>query len=318
MVAKNIVICCDGTGNEYCRKNKTNVIRTSEIATRTDRQLIYYDPGVGTGGNEYTKAEELKDLATGDGLQKNIEDAYRYLMETYRQGDQIYLFGFSRGAFTVRSLAGMLYHCGLLHTKLHNLVEFASKIYNDEDGDLDAGFKKTYCRPCPVHFIGVWDTVESLAFNGECFHDDRLNPEVKNAYHAVAIDEKRKKFPPSLWDETAIHQGQTIEQIWFAGVHSDVGGWYPERGLSDIALQWMLNKANKHGLELDQAKMKELNPNSQGKMHKSYTGLWRALGREERQVLEGAKVHRSVQQRITETDYRPAMGTLPTNITWVD
>ncbi len=315
---KNIVICCDGTGNEYSQKNKTNVVRTSEIAVRNDQQLVYYDPGIGTGGNEYTWIEAKKEGATGGGLQKNIEDAYRYLMDVYQQGDQIYLFGFSRGAFTVRSLAGMLHHCGLLHAELHNLVESASKIYNDDDDDLDAGFKETYCRPCPVHFVGVWDTVESLAFSDECFHDDRLNPEIKNAYHAVSIDEKRKNFPPSLWDETVLRPDQTLEQVWFAGVHSDVGGWYPERGLSDITLKWMLDNAKKYGLTIDPAKMKELKPDPQGKQHKSYTRMWKLLGTHKRTIPDGSKVHKSVQQRIDETDYLPVMGKLPTDIEWVD
>ncbi len=303
-MTKNIVICCDGTGNEY-GKNKTNVILTSEISINDDKQLIYYGSGVGTGGFDYGIIETLKDQATGGGLQKNIDEAYRYLMQTYQAGDNIFLFGFSRGAFTVRLLAGMLNHCGLLYENKHNLIEYASKIYNNDD-DLDAGFKKDHCRPCPIHFIGVWDTVESLIGDAnDRSHDSRLNKEIKHAYHAVSIDEKRKDFPPSLWDERNKSAEQIIEQVWFAGVHSDVGGWYPERGLSDIALEWMLRHAEHHGLKLDEEKMTQLKPNPKGKIHKSYTGFFKIRGTHERQIPKGSKIHDSVKCRMDKTGYFP-------------
>ena len=314
---KNIIICCDGTGNEY-GVNKTNVVRTCEIATNDDSQLVYYDPGVGTGGLEYEESkQDIIDKATGDGLQKNVEDAYRYLMKVYEPNDKVYLFGFSRGAFTARSLAGMLSHCGLLRFGLDNLVEYASKLYNHDD-DMVTGFKEDFCRPCPVHFIGVWDTVESLAGDAsDKFHDYRLNPEIKYAYHAVAIDEMRKKFPPCMWDETNISKGQTMEQVWFAGVHSDVGGWYPERGLSDIALRWMLEKAKPCGMKLDQKKFDEVKGDFAGKQHKSYTGFWKAMGTHKRQVPPGGKVHKSVEERMEKTGYKPVKP-LPDDVVWVD
>ena len=173
---KNIVICCDGTGNEYGRNN-TNVVETYVLAAKNDRQVTYYDPGVGTGGWEYHEEDgtlrSLSDQATGYGLQKNVEDAYRYLMGHYEDGDAVYLFGFSRGAFTVRALAGILYKCGLLGADAGNLVEYASKVYNTPDNDTVAqGFRTVFGRSCPVHFIGVWDTVESLVMNaGKRFHD---------------------------------------------------------------------------------------------------------------------------------------------------
>jgi len=173
---KNIVICSDGTGNEYGRNN-TNVVHTYTLAVKDNKQIAFYDPGVGTGGWEYeeeTRSLKAKhDQITGTGLQKNVEDAYRILMACYEAGDKLYLFGFSRGAFTVRSLAGMLYKCGLLRRANGNLVEFASKIYNTRGNDrIAAGFKANFCRPCPVYFIGVWDCVESLVLNaGKKFHN---------------------------------------------------------------------------------------------------------------------------------------------------
>ena len=177
---KNIVICCDGTGNEY-GKNNTNVVETYGLAKKSSTQIAYYDPGVGTGGWTYDeesgKLRAFTDQGTGSGLQKNVNDAYRYLMEVYEEQDHIFLFGFSRGAFTVRSLAGMLHKVGLLERNADNHLEYAAKIYNRRtNARVAAGFRATFSRPAPVHFIGVWDTVESLVLNeGKRWADARLN-----------------------------------------------------------------------------------------------------------------------------------------------
>ncbi len=309
---KNIVICCDGTGHEYGRNN-TNVVETYSLSVKNNDQIAFYDPGVGTGGWEYNEESGLlrakHDSATGHGLQKNVEDAYRFLMESYDKDDRVYLFGFSRGAFTVRSLAGMIYKCGLLRSGSDNLVEYASKIYNTEDNDeIAAGFKIAFSRSCPVHFIGVWDTVRSLVLNaGKKFHNARLNPEVKYGYHAISIDEKRKDFPPCLWDESRTTADQIIEQVWFAGVHSDVGGWYDERGLSNVTLRWMMDKAIKCGMQVDKKQLKNYQPNPHDKKHESYSGFWKFRGSHIREIPEGASIHRSVAERMrkTKNGYRP-------------
>ncbi len=299
---KNIVVCCDGTGNEYGRNN-TNVVETYVLAVKDESQVVYYDPGVGTGGWEYHEESSVLrakgDQATGYGLQKNVEDAYRFLMGCYEDGDRLYLFGFSRGAFTVRSLAGMLYKCGLLGADAGNLVEYAAKLYNTDNNDEVAqGFRREFGRKCPVHFIGVWDTVESLVLNaGKRFHDARLNPEVIYGFHALAIDEKRRDFPPSLWNESNVQSRQTIEQVWFAGVHADVGGWYDERGLSNIALHWMLGKAMQHGLRVDKDKLTEYQRDPHDEMHLSYTGFWKFRGQRQRKIPQGAMIHESVFKR---------------------
>lgn len=303
---KSIVICCDGTGNEY-GENNTNVVETYTICTKAKDQVVYYDPGVGTGGWEYLEGKPwgkslraVNDEATGDGLQKNVDDAYAFLMETYQAGDKLYLFGFSRGAFTVRSLAGMLYKVGLLPPDNDNLIEYASKLYNTE-GNLKVahGFKDTFSQPCPVHFIGVWDTVSSLAMNAKKkWHNSSLNPEAKYGYQALAIDEQRKDFPPCLWEEKNLAQGQKIEQVWFAGVHSNVGGWYDERGLSNIALHWMMGKAKARGLKISAAELNKRKPNPHDKLHDSRTGFWNFRGKNVREVPNGSNVHKSVFERI--------------------
>ena len=168
---RNIVVCCDGTGNEYGRNN-TNVVETYALARKKATQIAYYDPGVGTGGWAYDEESgvlrALTDQGTGAGLQKNVNDAYRYLMDVYQgpEADRIFLFGFSRGAFTVRSLAGMLHKVGLLGRNADNHLEYAAKIYNRQGNARVAdGFKRTFSRQAPVHFIGVWDTVESLVLH---------------------------------------------------------------------------------------------------------------------------------------------------------
>ena len=168
---KNIVTCCDGTGNEY-GKNNTYVVETYALAKKTATQLAYYDPGVGTGGWAYNEESgvlrAMTDQGTGAGLPKNVNDAYRYLMEVYEgpEASRIFLFGFSRGAFTARSLAGMLHKVGLLERNADNHLEYAAKIYNQQRNTrLAAGFKATFSLPAPLHFIGVWDTVESLVLN---------------------------------------------------------------------------------------------------------------------------------------------------------
>lgn len=320
MAIKNIVVCCDGTGNEY-GKNNTNVVETYALAMKTASQLAYYDPGVGTGGWAYNEESgvlrALSDQGTGAGLQKNVNDAYRYLMEVYEgpETSRIFLFGFSRGAFTVRSLAGMLHKVGLLEPNAGNHLEYAAKIYNQSrNARVAAGFKATFSRPAPVHFIGVWDTVESLVLNeGKRWANARLNPEIAFAYHALAIDEKRRDFRPCLWDERNRGEGQTLEQVWFAGVHSDVGGYHPERGLANISLHWMLGKAADAGMEVNQRRLrgKRYRPDPDGPSQESYTGFWRFRGRHVRKIPQGSRIHRSVWDREANLSNRYSPANLP-------
>jgi uncharacterized protein (DUF2235 family) len=313
-MSKKIVLCCDGTGNEYGPRN-TNIVGMFEAIVRNDQQIAFYDPGVGTfdvfGRTVGKKLGILLGEAFGWGLQRNIEDAYRYLMDRFVPGDQVYLFGFSRGAFTVRALAGMLYKCGLLQKGSRNLIPYASKIYNVRENDeIAKGFKETYCHDCKPYFIGVWDTVGSLGYlYGKRFFNTRLNGTITYGYQAVSMDEKRKKFPVSLWDETREQAGQTIEQVWFAGVHSDVGGSYPERGLSDCALHWMLHKAQDAGLILKLGWEDRIHPQPTDPMaqHESRKGFWKLWNPTQRDIPPGALIHQSVFDRINANiGYRPA------------
>ena len=314
----------DGTGNEY-GENVTNVVETYKLAKKTKDQIVFYDPGVGTGGYHYDEGTGIVkaayDSATGTGIHKNIEQAYTYLMEVYEQNDKIFLFGFSRGAFAVRSLAGMLHKVGLLPADHDNQLEYASKYYLDKDyHHLCKGFKADFCRPCPVHFIGVWDTVDSrLLHEDSHFTDTKLNSEVNFAYHAVSIDEKRKNFPVSLWEENNLTSGQTMEQVWFAGVHSNVGGWYTSRDLSSIALCWMIKKAIAQavGLKIDKAMFnKRIKENkADGDIHESCEGFWAFLGKNSRVIPKKSLIHKSVIDRSNKVSgYIPK---LPKNYTVV-
>lgn len=310
---KNIVVCCDGTGNEYGRNN-TNVVKLYEAIAHNANQIAFYDPGVGTfsilGRRVGRPVGIILGKAFGYGLRQNIEDAYRYLMDWYEPGDSLFLFGFSRGAYTVRALAGMLYRCGLLQNGNVNLLPYVSKIYHTGDPDnIASGFKRTFCRECRPHLIGVWDTVGSLGwFLGRTFFDATLNCHVKYGYHAVSIDERRKKFSVSLWDESRKANHQTIEQIWFAGVHSDVGGGYPETGLSDIALEWILEKAEAQGLQLNEDWHTALAPDPSSCLHNSRTGWWRLWRPACRRIPQVSLVHCSVIARMNDQklDYKPA------------
>ena len=209
----------------------------------------------------------------------------------------------------------MLHKCGLLRPDVENLIPYASKIYNTEEIGLERvseGFKQTFARPCPVHFIGVWDTVGSLVLSaGRRFHDTILNPEVANAYHAVSIDERRKDFPVSLWDESEVFAGQTIEQVWFAGVHSDVGGWFEERGLPNITLQWMLGKALGCGMKLDEKALASYTPDPHCKFHESFQGFWKFRRSRRRKIPVGASIHESVFKRIGRKSNKYAPNNLP-------
>ena len=313
-MGKNIVICCDGTGQEF-GKNNTNVVELYSVSRKFDQQLTFYDPGVGTGGWEYDDEDGVNlqakaDQATGRGLQKNVNDAYRILMSTYEPGDHVYLFGFSRGAFTVRSLTGMLYKVGLLERHHDNLIEYAAELYNQHDNDeVATQFRNTFGRTCPVHCLGVWDTVDSLVLNaGERFHAPEITPETTYAFQALSIDEQRSDFPPSVWDETKVRGDQKIEQVWFAGVHSDVGGGYPERGLANCSLLWMLDRAQSAGLHIDaDTASQRYTPDPLDTLHHSNSGIWVIRGTHIRQPSEGARIHKSTIERIDadSTDYNP-------------
>jgi uncharacterized protein (DUF2235 family) len=314
-MSKNIVVCCDGTGNLYC-ENNTNVIRLFEIIEKgSQEQVAYYDPGVGTLGSRVAvtrigkKVTRILGLAFGYGMTRNIEEAYEFLMDNYNEGDKIYLFGFSRGAWTVRALGGLLGKCGILHKNMKNQVPYALKLYRDKDENTKKrakGFKRTFSREGLPYFVGVWDTVKTLGpFRAYTFHDCFLNEKIPYGYHALAINEKRKKFAYVPWKPP--RGKQIIEQVWFPGVHCDVGGSYNEAGLAEVALKWMIDKAESCGLKINQEKYHEIRMNCLDKKHNSYKGGWKILGTRIREVKPGDMVHLAVYERIEKNkDMRPS------------
>lgn len=265
IAGKNIVICCDGTGN-VIGTDHTNVVKlVRSIKKDVPGQCVFYDPGVGTEGAQGALTRVAKaitkilGLAIGTGIHDNIKEAYLYLMNHYEKGDRVFLFGFSRGAYTVCALAGILHKCGLLEKGNDNLVSLALHTYqNCAKDDIEAQnttklFKATFGKECKPYFLGIWDTVASVgwASNGNPF-PSTSSPDVKHVRHAISIDERRIKFPVKLWEAS---EGQIVKEVWFPGVHSDVGGGYEESesGLSKIALEWMLyeaqNNKEEDGLE---------------------------------------------------------------------
>lgn len=282
---KRIAICCDGTWNspdqnkdEHGVPSPTNVVKVAQaIKMHGDdgkEQKIFYDAGVGAAGNFVKKAWEG---ATGAGLTRNIKEAYAFLINHYEPGDELFFFGFSRGAFTVRSLAGLIRNCGLLRKDALDKVDRAIEIYKSRDA-IDAPstnesilFRRTYAVEdiTQIKFIGVWDTVGALGnpllLNGvttsrHSFHDYELSYSIQNAFHALAIDEKRRHFTPALWHQKPENKGtQVLQQAWFAGVHTNVGGGYSMTGLSDLALEWMAEKAGLCGLDLETIPMPDAN-----------------------------------------------------------
>lgn len=263
-MTKNIVICCDGTGNEF-GESKSNVVKLYKMLVHDDSQITYYHPGVGTMGARNALSGPSKwwtkviGLAFGYGISDNIADAYQFLMRTFAPGDQVYVFGFSRGAYTARALCGMLHIIGLLREDNEGLIPYSIRMIKENTIDfaVAADFKKTFCRECKPHFVGVWDTVSSVGwvYNVAHFPGTKAthNPDMSIIRHAVSIDERRAFFRQNLFG--APHDAQQdVKEVWFAGVHSDVGGSYPESEsqLSKIALQWMVNEAEPAGLRVDQ------------------------------------------------------------------
>ena len=279
-MSKRLVVCCDGTWNTPDQGGEdpspTNVTRLAlQVVERPDQRL-HYIPGVGT-----SRGERLRGGVFGIGLSRNVRDGYRWLVENYEPGDELFLFGFSRGAFTARSLAGLIRNCGILRRELGDKVDVAYDLYRSarpEEHPNSAGaelFRKVHSHaPVGIHVLGVWDTVGALGIPGRGFnainkrwrfHDTTLSSSVSAAFHALAVDERRGAYVPTLWTEPdrrieppsagpvgcACPAGREVAQVWFSGVHSDVGGGYPESELADVTFRWMTQRAAAHGLVLD-------------------------------------------------------------------
>lgn len=350
---KNVVVCCDGTGNEIS-ENISNVLKLYRTVRKTGKtepqQVVFYDPGVGTLArpNPWTKLKQdtvtVLGLAAGYGLDENVLRAYTFLINHYEDGDDIFLFGFSRGAYTVRVLAGLIHKVGLLSPQQCNLADAALTAYKQasaaiveqEDAetadflpaegdetpqaqprsrdDQASQFARIVSARWPtIKFLGVWDTVASVivprpdrfyTFSLQKLAFTQSNPSVRVFRQAIAIDERRRMFRLEPWEEpqtfnynrfsaTNNAEPQDSLQVWFAGVHADIGGGYPEAasGLSKFPLLWMIEEAAKHGLAVNRQTVNHLAwgiqrkgspfsyvaPDIRQDQHQSMTTAWRML-----------------------------------------
>jgi uncharacterized protein (DUF2235 family) len=344
---KRLVICCDGTWNQLMSSYPTNVVKFAQSIKYTAKdktpQLIFYLSGCGTGVNRLI--DYVGGGAFGWGIDQIIQDAYQLLCMNYDANaqDEIYLVGFSRGAYIVRCLAGMIYQCGLLkrskireipkayqmyrNSKIQPNDPIAQKFREDNSKKMEKiDVQKDYLKHrVPIKMLGCWDTVGALGLPDISsllpisqlwnqryeFYDPTLSPIVENAFHAVAIDEKRKVFPSTPMVKNAKNPDQVVEEVLFAGEHGCIGGGTKEyRGLSDYTLKWMLNKAKKLGLEFDVNQLDkefQLKPDPNTEFNNSVTGFY-ALGGEQWRPIKSSKVaiHYSVIKRLkARPDYRP-------------
>jgi uncharacterized protein (DUF2235 family) len=356
------VLCLDGTNNEP-EHDDTNVVRIFDLAYKNDKQLVYYDPGVGTMGargavtrfgKELTR---IAGLVAGHGVHDNIEEAYTWLSRNYQKDDRIYVFGFSRGAYTARALTGMLDTVGLLRPGTENLVPYAVKLYAQSgpprtDGDVDPEaevakgkywklrreFRRKFGNPefpssfdtsrRQVHFLGVWDTVKSVGWLNLKARIEmarwpytRKIENVEIARHAMAIDEKRRPYGIYRFDrDTVANSDGRYQEMWFAGVHSDVGGQFPDdHKLSDIALSWMVKEAEKAEFAVNKTKYKRMldvsfadelpDEYALGKIHQAEWPWWFAGGWARREILPGDDIHPSVYYRVehSKEPYKPKL-----------
>ena len=322
---KRIIICCDGTWNEP-DIDPTNVVKLVRCIQPTaadgTQQVVFYNQGVGTG----SKVDRMVGGALGKGVAKNVRDCYRFLVHNYEDQDEIYCFGFSRGAYTARAFAGLVSAIGIMNKSGLEELPKAYQYYRTPPDERPNAIYDQNPRP-DIRMIGVWDTVGALGAPTPLlgrlttpwvgFFDTHLSPIVKHAYHALALDERRAAFSPDLWTGIPTDD-QVIEQCWFRGAHSDVGGGYKETGLSDIALLWMVEKAEALGLEFDHRYLDRLTePNPVMASHDSYSTLYRLMGLigpgEERRYLRGSReerpinvtVHESVMAAIDAGTYKP-------------
>ena len=341
-MTRNLVLCTDGTWNRPDQRDRdrvvpSNVVKVARALSGKTKagteQRVYYDTGVGTGG----RWDHLKGGLFGIGLLENVKQAYFALGSSYRNEDKLFLFGFSRGAYTARSLAGLIGLCGIPDRNkdddISAAVNSAIRIYRTRPGQTRSREASTHAERFShtrdgrlvrdIHFIGVWDTVGALGvplkhlrFIGahrHAFHDVSLGDHVSYAYHALAIDERRKPFRPSLWSAANVHRGQTVSQVWFPGVHSNVGGGYVDAGLSDRTFLWMCANAKNAGLGFHTEYIRRrVDPNLYGELRDSMKWYYRILGPYPRPIPEpnaaaGETIHWSARQRlefVTEIAYR--------------
>jgi uncharacterized protein (DUF2235 family) len=316
-MGKNIVILSDGTGQEGGKKagRNSNVYGIfNMLEDRTDDQIVFYDPGLGTGRRKVTGN------VGGMGISRNIKEAYTFLVEHFQADDQIYLIGFSRGAATVRSLSSFIHHFGILPRSRPDLIKQAYKIYkkrskeplNERAEEFVGRHHTMWTR---IKFIGCYDTVAALGLPWtpasvaldriplfqHRFHDLKLSESVETAVQALAIDDERKTFHPVLWDPETLDD-QSVHQVWFTGMHTDVGGGYIEHGLSDISLVWLTEQAVECGVRIYPGRKGKTAEDATDMMHDSRGSRMKKLYRSEVRSWDSSRsdkpiVHESVSVR---------------------
>jgi uncharacterized protein (DUF2235 family) len=340
---KRIITCSDGTWNKpgelfdgkYLQTNVQKMFEAICKKVTPEKgeeiyQIKFYDEGVGSEGSFWSR---LIGGATGKGIDDNIKDIYKFIVWNYEPGDELFLFGFSRGAYTARSLAGLIRNCGILKDNDLTLIDQAYQIYRnrgnsslDPNGERATAFRKKNSHPLQrIKFVGVWDTVGALGIPVHFFqwldkqkyefHDTTLSSLIENAFQALAVDEKRKNFAPALWTLSENVKERTVdqimEQVWFPGVHSNVGGGYPQSGLSDLALDWLLEKSKQCGLGFDEDYLtRNIHPDSTDTLYDSKTGIFRLLPDFQRKVkvspFSNESIHPSVDERMQKVNtYKP-------------
>ncbi|MFF8941608.1 DUF2235 domain-containing protein [Streptomyces sp. NPDC014864] len=349
-MSRRIVMCLDGTGNQVGADHPTNVVRLLEMLEADDpaRQLVYYDPGVGTMSSATARGplgrrlSRLSGLALGTGLKTNLAEAYTYLMRNWQPGDAVHVFGFSRGAYTARALVGMLNKPGLMRPGSENLVPYAvAKYAFNHDIDTSerevARFSHAFCRrteneplwavvkqnnprqvshhAVPVAYLGIWDTVKAAGIlrlgNLRWPYTHQL-PNAARIRHAVSLDETRRPYREFLVTPRPGHLKETAQEVWFCGVHSDVGGTFAHAEnaplLSTIPLKWIVDGVLR---ELDfrpdaYAETCAVTEEFADAPVHANGRLWMLAGRRSRPVPEDATLHASVRlRRERDPGYRP-------------
>jgi uncharacterized protein (DUF2235 family) len=332
---KRLILCGDGTWNirdqldENGKRRPTNVTKVARAIRPQDsqgvEQIVFYHDGVGTRG----PMDKATGGAFGHGIEETIRNLYRFIVYNYVAGDELFFFGFSRGAFTVRTLAGFMKKIGLIEKDDDYYVPDMYACYEANKGRGTPEWERAFHRvkgqgPCPpIKFIGVWDTVGALgapgvigkvasSLNGNKYdyHDVQLNDSIQNACHALAIDERRRPFMPNVWQRPPGWLGN-LEQAWFPGVHSNIGGGNTPDGLANEALHWIVAKARALGLEFDDAYLAFFEPHWDSNLHDSMSAKYRLFGAYERPIgdhaVDGEFVHRAAIDRWRQgSHYRPA------------
>jgi uncharacterized protein (DUF2235 family) len=358
-MSKNIILCSDGTGKSGGSGNNTNVFNLYKaVDTQSASQIVCYNDGIGSTGSKW-----LRTIAGtfGFGFGRSISNLYAYLVRHYEPGDKVYMFGFSRGAATIRAIAGMIETIGLIRNDYDKIltngriddikmtfeIMMALRLYkraSRKPTQVEAYKKENTHGAIDIEMIGVWDTVSALGFPRDStwlvigmsklvdklsdwifphnYFNYQLDANVKNAYQALALDDDRKTFHPIVWDETSDKRPVNIEQVWFAGAHSNVGGGYPRSGIAMITLDWMMTRAKRHGVSFDESLWTDVRTgmNPSGRVYNPRTGVmvYYRFGqrhvrdlchkRSGESILTGnPRIHESVFERINLRPYAPIL-----------